>query len=245
VRVFLLSSPPNENLTYALRKRDMNYLSNVLRLKDGDVFTAKDKDGAYYKATISDGYALLERLDGFLETTDHLSAYDGRKVEVTVLQCILKGKKNEKVARELVEAGVKRLRFIASRYTEEKDFSAHERERIEAIMREAVQQSGSDSETEIGAVLCMEDIPKVSSGRLLVLHQSMREKTKTLKEALEEAKPEEEMTLVVGCEGGLSDEECAFLEENGGECVLLQTNILRAETAGIYALGAIQTFLNT
>jgi 16S rRNA (uracil1498-N3)-methyltransferase len=41
----------------------------------------------------------------------------------------------------------------------------------------------------------------------------------------------------------LSEEECIFLEDAGFHPVLLRTNILRSETAGMYALSAIQTIM--
>lgn len=49
--------------------------------------------------------------------------------------------------------------------------------------------------------------------------------------------------IAIGPEGGFSDSDTAFLNEAGGNPVFLKTNILRAETAAVYALGAVQTLL--
>ena len=53
-----------------------------------------------------------------------------------------------------------------------------------------------------------------------------------------------EISLFIGSEGGFSDEECEAAEGKGIVPVLLNTNILRAETAAIYAVAGVQTLLN-
>ena len=75
----------------------------------------------------------------------------------------------------------------------------------------------------------------------MVFHQNSN--TKTLKErifALENCK---ELAILIGSEGGFSDEEIAKLETRGALTTVLKTNILRAETAGIFAIGAIETYM--
>ena len=51
------------------------------------------------------------------------------------------------------------------------------------------------------------------------------------------------MALFIGPEGGFSPAEVELL--NSFECrpVYLHTNVLRAETAAIYAIGAVQTIV--
>ena len=53
------------------------------------------------------------------------------------------------------------------------------------------------------------------------------------------------VAIVVGPEGGLEEEECSLLLESGFKAVVLKTNILRCETASIYAIGAVQTILES
>ena len=49
--------------------------------------------------------------------------------------------------------------------------------------------------------------------------------------------------VMIGPEGGLSDEETDFLLASGFHPVYLGENVLRTETAAIYALGAVNTIL--
>jgi 16S rRNA (uracil1498-N3)-methyltransferase len=49
--------------------------------------------------------------------------------------------------------------------------------------------------------------------------------------------------LAIGPEGGMSARELDLLASAGFSCVHFRTNILRAETAAIYALAAVQSAL--
>jgi 16S rRNA (uracil1498-N3)-methyltransferase len=78
----------------------------------------------------------------------------------------------------------------------------------------------------------------------MFFHQSMRsEKQETLTSLLKGHPLHVPVCVLIGPEGGFSDEECLFLEQSGFHPVLLKTNILRSETAGLYALSAIQVLL--
>ncbi len=242
MRVFLFDKSFTGESTYTLKKRDRQYLMKVLRLGVGESFTAKDIEGNYYIATIVDQDTLsVQRTDNPESTLlDHLSGYEKKIIPVTVYQCLCKGKKNETILRMLTEAGVESVVFITSQFCQEKVLSGHDRERLETIMKEAIQQSGSATRAILGDVIDISSLPSIKEGELrIILHQSRRERTLTLGRLLSES-VYSSISLVVGSEGGLSDEECSMLEEMGARTALLPTNILRAETAGIFALGAIE-----
>ncbi|MCR5732351.1 MAG: 16S rRNA (uracil(1498)-N(3))-methyltransferase [Sphaerochaetaceae bacterium] len=243
MRVFLFDKSFTGETTYTLKKRDRQYLIKVLRLSVGESFTAKDLEGLYYKATIIDENTLaVERTDNPEDTLlDHLSAFTDKIIPITVYQCLCKGKKNETILRMLTEAGVESVIFIKSQYTQEKDFTDHERERLETIMKEAVQQSGSLTRASLDEVISIDNLPEIKKDELrIILHQSKREKTQTIGRLLSNSSYSS-VSIIVGSEGGLSDEECELLENRGARTALLPTNILRAETAGIYAVGAIES----
>jgi 16S rRNA (uracil1498-N3)-methyltransferase len=52
-----------------------------------------------------------------------------------------------------------------------------------------------------------------------------------------------DVAVAIGPEGGFSDAEIELLRSAGFSPVYLHTNILRGETAAVYALGAVQTIL--
>ncbi len=245
MRIFLLDDTFKGGNVYSLRKRDKMYLLRSLRLSRGDVFTAKDNDGNYYEARIADEETIcLTPVSRPAESlTDTLSAFRGRIAPVHVYQGLCKGRKNEDIARMLTEAGVLSITFFSSRYTQEKNLSSHACERIKTIMREAVQQSGSETAVTDVRVIPFNQAVLEAGGKKIILHQSRLEKSLYLSQILEKTEKGETISLFIGSEGGFSDEECTFAIENGSDAAILPTNILRAETAGIFAVGAIENML--
>ncbi len=247
MRVFILDNSFCGEQFYKLRKREQQYLLKVLRLESGEAFTAQDKDGNFYKATVLDEDTLsIEPTDRPEDTLlDGLSGFTGKMIPITVYQCLCKGKKNEQILRMLTEAGIEELILVSSDFTQEKTLSKHDAERLETISKEAMQQSGSKTKIKSYSVLPLKEAIKENNKPLIFLHQSRRGKTMLLKDTLDMVDTSKGISLLIGSEGGFSEEECAYLEEYGAFCTLLPTNILRAETAGIFAVGAIETILNS
>ena len=244
MRIFLLSGDYNGERLYSLKSKEKQYLGKVLRLEVGTVFTAKDRKENYYTAELIDEDTLsLVSSDKPEETLlDGLSGYKGEFFPITMFISILKGKKNEMVVRALTEMGVTRIIFVKTEFVQEKDFTSHQRERLESIVKEAVQQSGAKSPILEGPIdfrKALEIAPKNS----MILHQSTRGKTMCLTEAVEEMDKNYDFACFIGPEGGFSDSECELAEDKGIKTVLLNTNILRAETAAIYTAASLQTLI--
>ena len=245
MRVFLLRKGEGKEGTYKLTAKERNYLFRVLRLNVNDVFTAKDGKEVFYRAFLFDEDTItLERTDSPEETLlDGLSSYTGPFVPLDAFIAVLKGKKNERVVRDVQEAGVERTTFISTEFTSSSEIKKHDMERLEAIRREAVQQSGAKV-MELGEVMTFEEAIEKAEGKILILHQSTRGKTKSIIEALKDVEKDDVISVFIGSEGGFSDHECEKAEERNAIPVLLKTNILRAENASIYTISAVQTLLN-
>ncbi|MGN1164705.1 MAG: RsmE family RNA methyltransferase [Candidatus Ornithospirochaeta sp.] len=245
MRVFLLDKEYDSGSIYTLRKREVQYLTKVLRLETGTVFTAKDKDENYYRATLIDPKTLsLEPTENPEETLmDSLSSYCGPFAPIDVYVSLLKGKKNEGVVRALTEIGVRRIVLVDSQNVQEHTLSPHQKERLETILKEAVQQCGGKAPVLIGPVSFNEAVQS-AEGTKVILHQSTRGKTTTLSKIFSSGDVKIVASLFIGPEGGFSDEECDLAENHGAEPVLLRTNILRAETASVYAASVVQSLLH-
>lgn len=241
MRIFILDKTYSGESLYKLKKRDINYLNNVLRFEKGATFTVKDAMENYYLATLLGDSLSLEKTQKeealFL---DDLSAYKGSFFPINVYQAICKGKKNEQIARCLTETGIKKLTFISTDFSQEKELSSHEKERIDVIIKEAAQQSGAKIPS-FAPTLSLKEAVLKAEGKKIVLHQALTNETERITDAIKNC---EEISLFIGSEGGFSNEECALFEDSGCSMVLLNTNILRAENAGLYTIGTIQSILN-
>ena len=239
MRIFLLTGKA-ENGIYSLSQKERRYLFSVLRLSINDVFTAKDKEGNYYKAFLfSSDSITLERTDNPESTLlDSLSSYRQPLLPITMMISVLKNKKNENEVRMLTEIGVKRIILMETEFTEG-SLNEHQLERLNLIMREAVQQSGADLPSLIGPVP-FDKALTMAEGQLIMLHQGIRSSSSSLPETLKDALS---VSAMIGPEGGFSDNECMKAEEAGAVPVLLKTNILRSETAAVYAASALQVLM--
>ncbi len=254
MRQYLLdSSFTGEQDKLVLTGKESQYLTKVLRLKVGERLLGRDRAGKAWLLTlehIGKGSCILSVSpygeDEVDVATDALPSYKGSYPRLFLYQCLCKGKKNETIVRQATEIGVEEITLVQSEfcvkdYSQKKDNAL---DRLESQIKEAIQQSGSPIPTHLSEkVLTLSDIPKQwdNKGLFLFFHQKERgEDHQTLPQILSKIPTDTPIAMLIGSEGGLSDEECAFLEASGCIPVMLKGNILRSETAAIYALSTIQ-----
>lgn len=160
---------------------------------------------------------------------------------VTVVQALPKSDRSELAIELATEAGADAfLGWQAARCVARWDGAAKVDKgvrRWRAVARSAARQSRRPHIPEVGGLVATQDL--VASTRaagpasVLVLHESA---TRTLADA-DLAAPS--LTLVVGPEGGVADEELAALTDAGALAVKLGPTVLRTSTAAAVALGAL------
>lgn len=242
-----------------LTGKESQYLVKVLRLKIAQHFMGRDREGKVWDLCLEsigkNNCVLGCRVPDAgepLASTDVLPSYSGPYPHLFLYQCLCKGKKNEQIVRQATELGVEEIVLLTSTYCT-KEFSKKndknlggQKDRLEGQIKEAIQQSGSPIPTHLHQeMLPLTSFPQHWNNRGLALffHQSERADQKSLTQLLSNHPIESPVALLVGSEGGFSEEECNFLEAAGCKPVLLNTNILRAETAALYGLSAIQVVL--
>lgn len=202
----------------------------VLRIRTGEEITISDGKGTVAHAVVeAAGSALTARV------TQRVVEPQPRP-ELIVFQAIPKHGKLDLVVQKLTEVGVGAIQlFVAERSVARWDGAkAHaQTERLGTIAREAAKQSRR-------AWLPMVSAPVPLTGWALppvtvVLHE---EASRRLTTALPQTPPEA-VGLVVGPEGGLTEEEVATLRERAATPVSLGPLILRAETAALVAASVV------
>jgi len=221
-----------------LEKGTFHHLAHVLRIKPGDALKGIHEDNVRYTfrvESIERDSCLLERITQEKPVT--------RNYHITLFQCLLKGKKFDQVVRQATEAGADRIVPVASAYSIPRPEEKHDKlPRLRKIAREAVEQSGSPAIPEITSPVHLEDISRFWDGRGMALYcNSDHDNAPALHEHL--SQPCEKIALFVGPEGGLSDSDTAILRHAGFRSLYLGRNILRSETAAVYALGAVNILL--
>jgi 16S rRNA (uracil1498-N3)-methyltransferase len=169
---------------------------------------------------------------------------------IVLFQWILKGPKMDQVVRQATEAGVETIVPVAGDRCLSRDADSvgeGKTDRWERIVREARQQSGSPVPTRIlppVGVSALSDVWREMAGGgtsfALVLTEAPLAR-KSLHEYLDNA--EGPTAIAVGPEGGMTARELDSLVETGFVCIHFKTNILRAETAALYGIAAVQSAL--
>ena len=148
------------------------------------------------------------------------------------------------IVRQAAEAGVSEIQPLESefsivRYDRKSWKSKHER--FDKIAREAFQQSGSDRLTVINEPLPLTSLKTPEKGEIgLFFHQKSIENISLHKYLFTVP---DKIKLIIGPEGGLSDKEIAYLRAENFKPVYLGENVLRTETAALYAAAAVKTIL--
>ena len=194
------------------------------------------------------------------------------RTRLALLQFIPKPQKMELIVRQATECGVAAIVPVIGEYTQAGFEKALQKDgRFEKIIREARQQSGSQVETKIyppqklsAALDLVEEIlsqAQNAGGSSGLANASVvakiflyerTDKTVPLSAALSGQKQDcsqaqdaaAACVYAVGCEGGISPAETELLLARGFKGVHFNTNILRCETASLYAAAAIQSALD-
>lgn len=239
-----LPATPCEHLD--LCGEEHSYVSTVLRLGPGDRVQLFDRDGRRCDAVIESverrrTVLRIERWEAAVERADS-------PVDVVLFLALLKGKSFEVVLQKATELGVGRVvPLITERTVPEPPASKVDGrvERWQRICGEAARQCGRRTVPVVEVPHALADAVAIARlGVRFALWEGERELG--LREALTAAASQESpgpVTLLVGPEGGLTRGEIDLAVTAGFRTVSLGARILRAETAPLAALVAVQLLL--
>ena len=217
---------------------DAYHIARSLRMAVGDTVTVSDGTGRTYECT------LTKIRDDVCECRIISSEASGAEspVRVTLYMAYPKGDKLEVVIQKAVELGAVRIvPFESERCIKRPKAEKLDRQmaRLTKIAEEAAKQCGRDILPEVSRPLTFSEMLKSAAQGGLALFCYEGEGERTLKSALEERVDIKEISVIVGCEGGFSEEEAEAARQAGCISVTLGKRILRCETAPSYVLSAI------
>lgn len=241
MRQFILPDFYNGESFLSLEGDNFHYLCKVLRKNEGSSFPGLDKNGNRWLLTIKK----INHNSCLLKISPSIKKEENTP-EITLVQCLPKGKKMDLIIRQAVESGIKRIIPVMSdhaipKFDNQKDIEK-KRTRWKKIAIEAMQQSGSVKIPEIKKMILIDQIPKIwnNCGLSLFCHQN-RIADNSLHDCLNEKT--DHICIIIGPEGGLSDREVVLLQNAGFKSVFLGNNVLRTETAALYTTAAVNVIL--
>ncbi|MGD9058353.1 MAG: 16S rRNA (uracil(1498)-N(3))-methyltransferase [Desulfobacterales bacterium] len=240
MRFFYIQPDALRKEPVALKGSELRHIKNVLRLKPGNRICLVDGQGFEYEAVIR--RFLTDRVE--LEITDKRPGKKESPVSISVAQALLKEKKMDRLLRHLCELGVAHwIPFISERAVPvpgAKRLSAR-RERWKKILQESVKQCHRAKLPQISETKRFEDIlnDEKSWDVKIILYENQEETLNSLMTSSMQASPQN-ILLILGPEGGFSNEEIEKARSAGCLIAGLGPRILRAETATIAACALAQ-----
>ena len=159
---------------------------------------------------------------------------------ITLVQSYLKSDKMDYVVQKAVELGCKNITPVLSKNCvvklDEKD-KLKKVERLNKIAKEAIEQCGRTDEVNVNNVEELSMMNFELYDAVLICHEASNN---SLKQAIQNISKLDKIALVIGPEGGLTEEEVGkMLNNNNAYVVSLGERILRAETASFAALSIL------
>ncbi|WP_105566575.1 16S rRNA (uracil(1498)-N(3))-methyltransferase [Microbacterium halophytorum] len=219
--------------TVELTGAEAHHAAAVRRVRAGERVTVTDGRGAWATGEVeaSDAASVVIRV---------ASREDRRAAEprLVLVQALAKGDRDEMAVQAATELGVDEVvpwqaARSVSRWEGKKLVKG--RERWAAIVREAAKQAHRAWVPEVAEPVTTTQLAaRAAAGGMLLLDPWA---STSLTAA--ELPSSGEVTLVVGPEGGIADEEIARLEAAGARAVRLGETVLRTSTAGPAALAVL------
>jgi len=214
-----------------------HYLTNVLRLQDGEAFDALDPGGARAICRI----IRRDRVSCMVEVLFEEGSHRPLGPRITLFQCLPKARKMDIIVRQSTECGTAEIIPIQSQFSLAEVPADRLKDRLQRwnrIAREATQQSGAGMVPVVHPPARLDQIPARWDGRGVgLVFQQVRLDSSSILDSL--AEPDSEIAPCIGPEGGVTKDELRLLLDSGFKSAYLGERILRCETAAAYALGAI------
>ena len=222
---------------------DAFHIARALRMAVGDTVTVCDKNGTEYVCELSkirDNECICK----ILSTAESSSE---SPCNITLYMAYPKGDKLEMVVQKSVELGASTIiPFESSRCIKRPSADKVDKitERLNRIAQEASKQCGRSKLPEVKNMIKLKELVNEIPKYDLSIFCYEGNNTLSLKDVLNEyGRKSGNISVIIGSEGGFSEEEARLITDAGAKCTNLGPRILRCETAPDYCLSAISYHL--
>ncbi|MDD7226871.1 MAG: 16S rRNA (uracil(1498)-N(3))-methyltransferase [Firmicutes bacterium] len=217
------------NDRYEFDEHNAHHLKNVLKIKKDTIIRLVYQDSYLAKIEYDNNkiYARVIEIDNNVNELD---------CEVILVQSLIRKDNFELVLQKACELGVSKIiPLISSRCVAlDKNFDV-KKLRYQKIMKSACEQSKRNNVAVIDDVCTINELD-VDASLKMVAFENEKYSASKISQLYDKQKS---IVIVIGPEGGFSDDEIKVLTDKGYQCVSLGSRILRSETASLYALSVL------
>jgi len=220
-----------------LSRDEEHHLVSVLRTKPGDLFEGLVGGDFRYRCR------LMEDESGYYaELLERVGYQDESPLKLELAPALIKREKFELTIQKATELGVSSIVPLVTSRTEIRLDEKREEKKLERwnkILRESVKQCGRNRVPSLSRARNLGEYLESAGGRpVLVFDENV---TNRLDDVLDSLREDGELAVLIGPEGGWSDEDRLVMKRCPG---LIRAGfgprVLRAETAAVAALSIIQ-----
>lgn len=234
---FYLPASYQPGLVVALNKEQSHYALTVLRLKNGHQLQVFDGQGQQAEAQLQ----VINRREAQVKLSEQLTRPGCESpLKTLLLQGISRGERMDYSLQKAVELGVTAIQPLFTERCEvrlDEDKAEKRRQQWQALVISACEQSGRCVVPEVKPLVTLNDwLAENPQQPGLVLDPYSRQTLNTL------AAPEfnQALAILIGPEGGLTDQEVAQAQAQHMQGIRLGPRILRTETAAPIILSLLQ-----
>ncbi len=165
--------------------------------------------------------------------------------DVTVFMPLLKNGNFDLCLQKATELGVRRIiPYVSSRSVVRLDKVSFDKkmDRFKKILLNASLQSNRNQIPTLESLIKLKDISSFAFDLKLLAYENESLKSSLIPNDIN-IRNKKEIAIVIGCEGGFSEEEVEYLVGCGYQSISLGKRILRAETAVFYSLSVLSYLL--
>lgn len=244
---FFIKKSDLRSSTILLHEEEHHHLSRVARIKPEEKVWLFDEQGTSYLARVEEIRKNATRLS-ILEKLDKVKP----KVNITLAQALIKSKKMDIIIQKSTELGITNIiPVITTRVIVKVEEKIQKKiERWNKIALEAVKQSQISFLPSILSPIPLKKLIEERHEEKKLLLSENRGKylrdilIRNSSSELHIEEPPSSVLILVGPEGGWTEEEEKYILKHGYEAVSLGRQILRAETAALCSLALISHFWN-
>jgi 16S rRNA (uracil1498-N3)-methyltransferase len=220
--------------TILLASQSSHHIGVVLRMRPGDPLTLFPGDNYEYSAIIDEA-SNKKKIQAHIISRREANRESPLKIHLA--QVVSKGDRMETVIQKAAELGVQVITPLISQHSVIKLDQERWSKKLaqwQAVAISACEQCGRNKVPIINSVISLEDfIQTCHSPHKFILNPEAKNKWSSLV-------LHEEVSLLIGPEGGMSKEEIQAAKMHGFLSTSLGPRILRTETAAIVALSILQ-----
>ncbi|MEY2814640.1 MAG: hypothetical protein RIS05_388 [Actinomycetota bacterium] len=232
---FVDNLPTTAGQIYTFDNEDALHAIRVLRTGVGEIFWLSDGKGRF--STVKAVEVAKKSMQCEVLESEFQEPLD---IEYTVIQALPKGDRLKECAGLLTEAGADRIVFWSSARSIGK--ADKTLDKLDVTVREACKQARRFRIPEIvGPLSTAQVIDEIARTDIAVLfHESATSKLSAIS-----APSVKRALIIIGPEGGITDDELDAFTSSGARVAMMGRPIFRSAHAGIAGLAAVQTLLKS